>query len=125
MEYDDLIKFEKTYEHIDKKCENIFDSIEALDKNYTPLKYRESFDYDNFIVESGFITIRGSYCYQNDSVPISYAISFKSFLNSDLFLARLEAELMEKQRVRLEKHRLDKETKELELLAKLKEKYEK
>ena len=40
--------------NIDKKCESIFDSIEALDKNYIPLTYRESYDYDDFIVESGF-----------------------------------------------------------------------
>ena len=128
MTEEELEHFGDTYEKLNELCEKLFDDLENLERKYkAPKSYRRHYSYDGVNVECGPFTLNGSYSYSGDWGNTTYDVSFKAFANSDFYLARYEAELMERERQRLEVEKCRKdleEQKERKLLEELKKKYE-
>lgn len=100
MNSDDLVTFAKQYEEIKEKAEKLFDKLEALEKKYTTLNYRYTYDFDAFDVLDGCIDLKGSYSYQGDWGNKEYTVPLKSFSNEEEFLRSYEQMLIDK----LEEH---------------------
>lgn len=128
MTEEELDQFGDTYEKLNELCESLFEKLEELERTYKiPKSYRERYGYDGFTVECGYFTLKGSYSHQGNWGNTDYDVSFKAFANTDFYLARYEAELMERERQRLEVEKCRKDLEEVNerrLLEKLKQKYE-
>ena len=122
---ENLIEFEKQYEIIHKAAEKLFDSIEIMEHQYKT-GYRETYSFDGFEIECGYITLKGSYSYVGGG-DITYDISLEDFANPESYLANREEEHLKKRREReakaAEVQKL-KEKQEYEQFMKLKAKFE-
>ena len=118
--------FEDGYTSVDQAAKKLFDSIEALEHRYKN-GYRDYYEYDNFCIECGYITLEGSYSYRGNGGKSTYDLKLESFANLDAYLEEYEAKLIEKQqeRKRAADARADqKEKEEFEQYMKLKAKFE-
>lgn len=130
MTLEELEQFGTTYEQIQEKAYNLYNTLDQLDKKYKfPNSYTSDgrYDFDHFTIESNYIELHGSYSVQGDWGNKSYTLTLQEFFDSDEYLIQYEQKLKDRleeynQKEKNRKTRV--EELERETYLKLKAKYE-
>lgn len=92
---ENLIAFAAQYDVIYDAAEKLFKEIEELEDTYKT-GYREKYYFDGFLMEVGYITLKGGYAYQGDWGEVSYDIPLEKFADPATYLENREQEHLAK-----------------------------
>ena len=84
----DLSRFVAVYENVNTLVENLFKKIESLSQKYKTTKYRESHEYDHFVIRYSCIDMHGSYSVRGDCGNVTHSVSIKEMEDMEKYLKK-------------------------------------